>query len=99
VGLPVGLLVGGVESEATIINSFYTASDTVSSVGIGRVFGDAGTVECERVAAVGTALFGRGDAPLKSWDFARTWGMEANAGATAYPRLREPAAGGLTAPK
>ncbi len=86
--LPTGLLVGVVDIEATVLNSYTLAAGTGSYEGIGKIFPNTGKVECSPVKTIDAAFFSGETGPLKSWDFTRTWSLEANDKGYAYPRFR-----------
>jgi len=86
--LPKGSLVGVLDTKAMVCNSFTVVSGADSCESIGKIFGDAGPVQCNPVAAITASLFTQENSPLKNWDFKNTWTLNSGSSSSAYPQLQ-----------
>ena len=86
-GLPVGGLVGTIDGEASVGNSYCRESRETPLAGVGKVYPGSGLVECESLVKLGAELFAA-SGPLACWDFRKTWAFDESPTATTCPRFR-----------
>ncbi len=86
--LPVGGLLGINIDKASVKNSYCLLIRGDQLPGVGKVYPDAGPVECEPVAEINAAFFQHRKGPLDSWDFKRTWSLDEKGSATTLPRFK-----------
>jgi len=88
--LPAGRLVGSSDSGACLHNSYCLVAARNCVPEIGKVYPESGPVECKSTDKIGPAFFIGQDAPLRGWDFKKTWGIEDSGTAVAPPFLKFP---------